>query len=67
MPIDENKVVLGVFLLGLAAFCIISALVVKSFRNRFTGGPYPTWLVRILVLFSGAVLLIAAIKMFIEA
>jgi len=51
---------LSLVLYGLAAFALISAIKVKNFKNRWTGGEYPAWIARAILLVNGAALTWAA-------
>jgi hypothetical protein len=57
---------LGVALFTLSGAFILSAFLVKSLRDRHTGGPYPRMAAFLLLLLAGACCLIASIKFAIE-
>jgi hypothetical protein len=64
--VNLHGTLLGLALFMLSSVLILSAFVVKSLRDRHTGGPYPRWLAFILLLLAGACCLIASIKSAIE-
>jgi hypothetical protein len=57
---------LGLALFTLSAAFILSGFIVRSLRDRYTGGPYPRMAAFILFLVAGACCLIASIKFAIQ-
>jgi hypothetical protein len=64
---NVNRALLGLALFLLSGVFILSAFVVRSLRDRHTGGRYPRMVAFILLLFAGACFLIASLSFLLES